>query len=422
MIHVCFGLHDKDGRYSKFTGTAILSMFENHYYPPPSITVHILHDNTLTEDNRDKFSYIANKYGQIIKFNNVEKICAEEVNRINQLFADEQNREGFSMGKFYRLLLPNILSEHIEKVIYLDSDIIVNLDINELWQIPLSDKPLAAVPEKNNGIIPEISFGFCKKGFVKPENYFNSGVLVMNLKQIRQNELENIWKGIHLRAKTPESGHFDQEILNYCFSEKCLKLPLKFNTFVRMLRKRMDLQTCNRIYHYTAHCLNLDMSDAFNNLWFSYFEKTSWFTKDIIGRINELIVPTINNNINKRESEFKNLALNMSILLAYRQRAFFTIAPNVEAIKKFFAVRADELIIPFESEESIPTLAYAMETLRGQKIFFILMDEYPQLCEALTEVGFVEGLDFVNAAKFLNLPDENETNLELNTYEFIRNM
>ena len=35
MIHVCFGLYDKDGRYSKFTGTTMLSMFENVNTPPP---------------------------------------------------------------------------------------------------------------------------------------------------------------------------------------------------------------------------------------------------------------------------------------------------------------------------------------------------------------------------------------------------
>ena len=34
MIHVCFGLHDKTGRYSKFTGTTMLSMFENSSTPP----------------------------------------------------------------------------------------------------------------------------------------------------------------------------------------------------------------------------------------------------------------------------------------------------------------------------------------------------------------------------------------------------
>ena len=35
MIHVCFCMYDKTGRYSKFTGTAMLSLFENLSAPPP---------------------------------------------------------------------------------------------------------------------------------------------------------------------------------------------------------------------------------------------------------------------------------------------------------------------------------------------------------------------------------------------------
>ena len=34
MIHICFGLYDKTGRYSKFTGTTMLSLFENTITPP----------------------------------------------------------------------------------------------------------------------------------------------------------------------------------------------------------------------------------------------------------------------------------------------------------------------------------------------------------------------------------------------------
>ncbi|MBR0290124.1 MAG: hypothetical protein IJQ82_14200 [Selenomonadaceae bacterium] len=34
MIHVCFVLHDKNGTYSKFTGTAMLSLLENLNTPP----------------------------------------------------------------------------------------------------------------------------------------------------------------------------------------------------------------------------------------------------------------------------------------------------------------------------------------------------------------------------------------------------
>ena len=119
MIHVCFGLHDKDGHYSKFTGTAILSMFENTNC---KVTVHLLHDNTLTQDNRDKFSYIAGRYGQIIKFYNVEEICKNEIVRLNELFKNYPNYERFTIGAIYKVLIPKSLSDDTEKVIYLDSD------------------------------------------------------------------------------------------------------------------------------------------------------------------------------------------------------------------------------------------------------------------------------------------------------------
>ena len=76
MIHVCFGLHDGDGRYSKFTGTAIASMFVN---TSAEVTVHILHDNTLTQDNRNKFVYLAKRYGQLVKFYNIEELCADKI-------------------------------------------------------------------------------------------------------------------------------------------------------------------------------------------------------------------------------------------------------------------------------------------------------------------------------------------------------
>lgn len=47
MIHVCFSLHDKTGAYSKFTGTAMLSIFENINTPPQFQFVFIFCTTTL---------------------------------------------------------------------------------------------------------------------------------------------------------------------------------------------------------------------------------------------------------------------------------------------------------------------------------------------------------------------------------------
>ena len=143
-------------------------------YPPPCVTVHILHDNTLTQDNRDKFIYIAGRYGQIIKFYNVEKICANEIESIKEFFVNHHRIKQFTYSTFFRLFTPKIFLDDIERVIYLDSDIIVNLDINEFWQVDIGDKALAAVSEKDMGRESDLTANLMyKDGYVKLENYFN---------------------------------------------------------------------------------------------------------------------------------------------------------------------------------------------------------------------------------------------------------
>ena len=55
-IHVCYGMTDNYGTYSKITGTSICSIFENTNEP---VSVHIIHDFTLTDRNREKFIELA---------------------------------------------------------------------------------------------------------------------------------------------------------------------------------------------------------------------------------------------------------------------------------------------------------------------------------------------------------------------------
>ena len=180
MIHVCLSLYDKTGRYSKFTGTTMLSLFEN---TTAEVTIHILHDNTLTADNRDKFIYLAERYAQSVKFYNVEELCAEKLAEMLRRIPFAKTSR-LSVAALYRLLLSNILSAEIKKIIYLDSDIVVNMDINELWKIDLNGKIFAAVTETSNGIPIQNSAPLCLKGYVASEDYFNSGVLMMDLKMI----------------------------------------------------------------------------------------------------------------------------------------------------------------------------------------------------------------------------------------------
>ena len=393
MIHVCFGLYDKTGRYSKFTGTTMLSIFENINTPPRSVTIHILHDNTLTLDNREKFSYVAGQYNQLVKFYNVEELCVDKISEMVRLFPAVKTSR-FSIASLYRLIIPQILSDDIEKAIYLDSDIIVNLDINELWRIELGDKVLGGVPEIFNGTNTQI-LTLCRDNIVKGEDYFNSGVLLINLKILRDKE-DLIIDGVKFVGEHTQLTLFDQDTLNRIFSTNYLKLPVEFNYFVKSHRYSEETFSSGKIYHYTDSNsgigIKLDTGDPFSRLWIKYFAKTPWFNEETIGRLYA--------GVQGLHVGLKNFAAQVSAMMSGKTRAFFILPNNVEAMKKIFSIRDDEEIILAENPESLQKLIDAMKLSAGKKVFFIVLPIFP--FQVLIQEGFVPKKDFVNGMDFLS--------------------
>ena len=392
MIHVCFGLHDKTGRYSKFTGTAMLSIFAN---TNSKITVHILHDNTLSIENRDKFIYLAGQYGQFVKFYNVEKLCADRIEKIYQSFPRIDKRR-FSIATFYRFFIPVVFPNDIEKAIYLDSDIIVNIDINEFWKIELGDKVLGVVPENTLGAKSQ-NQPLCLAGYVKGEDYFNAGVLLMNLTLLREKEA-TIIGGIKFLSENPQyEKYLDQDVLNYCFSTESLTLPVKFNMMMHLpvVKKKENID--KEIYHFSAHSLRLNMNNPFFRLYINYFMKTPWFDENTIGRLYEGFL-NIRNNLKRQTAK-------LSATLSDKTRAFFVEPTKIESMKKFFAIRDDEIIIPAENEESIQKLIDAMKVSQGKCVFFIMTKKFLGKkfpIDLLTEAGFALNKDFVKGWEILS--------------------
>ena len=399
MIHICFALHDKTGRYSKFTGAAMLSVFEN---TDSEITVHIIHDDTLTPDNRDKFISLVEQYKQRVKFYNVDKLCADKITEIKTLFPDAiQTR--FSIGMFYRFFIPQLLSPDIKKAIYLDADIIVNLNIAELWQIELGDKPLGAVinisqqEDFNTAIEHQKStIPMVKQSFAKSEDYFNSGVLLMNLNFLRGAE-ETLKSGMKFLSEHPDLPYIDQDLLNYCFSTTYLKIPAKFNSYVMCERFEDEPTIGEKIYHFLGCALGLDMNNIFNQLWMKYFFKTPWLDTNTIGRI---------------WTEFERLRhiserrkLKISAIVSGKTRAFFIAPEEIESTKKLFSIRTKEIIIPAEDENSIQKLIDAMKRSKGKSVFFIMTENFLDDVfpfDLLTKEGFIERIDFIKGWKYLD--------------------
>ena len=410
MIHVSYGLHDRDGHYTKFVGTSITSIFENTRAP---VTIHILHDQTLNADNRDKLNYVVGKYNQRIKFYDVAQLMPERIkfltDRLPQIF---QGR--FSVGTFYRLLMTELLPKHeIRRIIYLDADILVNLDIADLWYTRLDEQPLAAVSELDatGGHMVENKH-IITTGRVKDVDYFNAGVLLLDLDAINK-AVPNLFNdGVQFLVDNPKCECFDQDILNNYFSTRYLKLPGRFDYFVQADRTFMKTNKLERyIYHYAGQEINFDMTNVYSKFFFENFMRTPWFSTETIGKMYDYL--------RRANLQMRTTLQQMSSILTQKRRAFFIETQVIAAMKKFFGVIDGEEIIDAKQSGAIEKLIKAMRASQGKKIYFILVTNIKPLHERLTREGFKYGADYVNARNFLA---ENQGGTPMNSYEFIKNM
>lgn len=128
---------------------------------------------------------------------------------------------------YYRLVLCDLLKE--ERCIYLDGDIIVTEDLEELYQTDLGNKYLAGCRDIWIDMLSEEEKEIRRKRTEIPsmDQYVNAGVLLLNLEQIRADGMNHIFVE-HLQY---DYLFEDQDILNVCCYGKIVRLPAKWNLF-----------------------------------------------------------------------------------------------------------------------------------------------------------------------------------------------
>ena len=207
----------------------------------------------------------------------------------------------------------------------------------------------------------------------------------------------------------------DQDVLNYYFSEKYLKLPFKFNTFVRENNWRSNNVIEKNLYHYLSggNSLGLNIQNEHHQLYWKYFAQTPFFNVETLFNFY--------NGVNKIYSERQNLLIKISALMSGKTRAFFTDLQNIEQIINVFALQDGEEIFVLTSNESVQNLLNEMQAARGKKIFFFVMIQpgnYDRLKNLLNQFGFIEGQDFFNGMDFLSQAH----GVPFNAWEIIKNL
>ena len=131
---------------------------------------------------------------------------------IEEIQGKLHTRDYYTKTTYYRLFIPNLYPQY-NKAIYLDSDITVLGNISELYNEELGNNLVGAVPDASVGVIKEFS-EYVERvvGMADYRRYFNAGILLMNLEEMRKVDFQT--KFLYLLENVKFSVAQDQDYLN----------------------------------------------------------------------------------------------------------------------------------------------------------------------------------------------------------------
>lgn len=152
-----------------------------------------------------------------------------------------------SIATYYRLFITTLLPQDIDKVIYLDCDMIIRGSLEDLWNTDLEDTPLAAVYQHNGWADHNNSWG--RLNIPREYGYFNAGCLVLNLKYLRKDTFQQ--KAIdYINSHFDKIISHDQDVLNALYCKKAKALLCKWNYLPLFMEKSFEKEDFPEKCHY----------------------------------------------------------------------------------------------------------------------------------------------------------------------------
>ncbi|MCD8013824.1 MAG: glycosyltransferase family 8 protein [Lachnospiraceae bacterium] len=154
----------------------------------------------------------------------------------------------FTLTIYFRLFIADRFPEY-DKGIYLDSDIVVPGDISELYRVELGDTIIGACPDHSIKPVPELVEYVENAVGVPIDRYINSGILLMNLKKMRDvrfcDHFLHLLHTFHFDCLAP-----DQDYINAMCSGKILYLDETWDAMPPMGGKEAAVLPDPKLIHY----------------------------------------------------------------------------------------------------------------------------------------------------------------------------
>ena len=263
-----------DDNYTYPTLVAVTSLMENskkdtHY------DIYIMTPGEFAEENSQKLLNLQEKYDNRFKINLID---------MKDRYKDANDRGHITTPAYYRLSLSSLLPD-LNKIIWLDGDTLTFEGLTDMFGLDMNGLYYRGLLDSNiHGTKP---FG------VKNDHYICSGVMLINLEKLRQDNMEEKFKTF-IKENNDKLEQHDQTVINVLCYKKIGILPAKYGIFnssdeasVRWYARRLIAK--NRYtegemisaYRKPAilHCVHKPWTDpawSKANLWWDYAEKTGY--------------------------------------------------------------------------------------------------------------------------------------------------
>lgn len=256
-----------DSGYAMPLTVSATSIFENH--KEDNVIIYVFY-STLTDNQKEKLYLLAKTYNQTVELIHVDEHYFKDAPILR-----------WSKETYYRLLIHELLTEKVKKILYLDCDIIINKNIRDLYNIDLKDKYIAALPEKQ-------SFSYRERLKLNQDGqYFQAGVILFDLVKTK-----NILNYNNALLTIDNIGQdmlaVDQDVMNVMFDGKIYSLDKKYNnteitnfnnSIVNRLFNKINTKelsdTC--VLHYaTGKPWNNLYSGSCEEFWYFYLNKSPY--------------------------------------------------------------------------------------------------------------------------------------------------
>lgn len=250
QLHVIPIAMATDNNYVEPTLVAMTSMLENKA-KDTRLDFYLMISGMVTQKNKNSLKKLQKLY------NNCSVKLIDMKNRFSSNYIAPSH---ITTPTYYRLCLPSLLPQ-IDKILYLDGDIVVTRDLWQLYNTNLEDSYIAGVKAFGQQTwVLNKSLNYAQKLGVRDlTQCINAGVLLMNLKQMRKDNLENKFNKYVPTLKKRGLVLNDQDVLNAVCYDKIKFLSPIYNAFqhVKFSYYNMPiLIDCYEPQEFKEACLN----------------------------------------------------------------------------------------------------------------------------------------------------------------------